>query len=155
MRVQFKGRIPAFQAGRVGSIPITRSSTVYVAICTCSSVGQSNGLLSRVSGVRLPPGAPMIWRVQLTWLERKIVALEVTGSIPVTRPINNLTQGCRQAVRQRILIPSFVSSNLATPAKLAPLAQLAEHVTFNHGVPSSNLGWSTKYMHYQLSWQSN
>ena len=26
----------------------------------------------------------------------------------------------------------------------APLAQLAEHLTFNQGVPSSNLGWSRK-----------
>ena len=25
-----------------------------------------------------------------------------------------------------------------------PLAQLVEHMTFNHGVPSSNLGWVTK-----------
>ena len=25
-----------------------------------------------------------------------------------------------------------------------PLAQSEEHMTFNHGVPSSNLGWVTK-----------
>ena len=35
-------------------------------------------------------------------------------------------------------------ANPATPAILfGPLAQLAEHVTFNHGVPGSNLGWIT------------
>ncbi len=58
--------------------------------------------------------------------------------------------GCRQAVRHWILIPAFVSSNLATPANPlfiynGPLAQLAEHVTFNHGVPRSNRGWITIY----------
>ena len=56
--------------------------------------------------------------------------------------------GCRQAVRHWILIPAFVSSNLATPAirkRSGPLAQLAEHVTFNHGVPRSNRGWITIY----------
>ena len=73
------------------------------------------------------------------------MALEVVGSIPVARPINFLL-GCRQAVRHWILIPAFVSSNLATPAirkRSGPLAQLAEHVTFNHGVPRSNRGWIT------------
>lgn len=28
-------------------------------------------------------------------------------------------------------------------SQIGPLAQLAEHVTFNHGVPGSNLGWIT------------
>ena len=30
------------------------------------------------------------------------------------------------------------------PCQYDPLAQLAEHLTFNQGVPSSNLGWITK-----------
>ena len=38
MRVQFNGRIPAFQAGRVGSIPITRSK-----FCALSSVDRVPG----------------------------------------------------------------------------------------------------------------
>ena len=66
-------------------------------ICACSSVGQSNGLLSRVSGVRISSGAPNKRRVQLSWLERQIVALEVVSSILVARPIYFL--GCRQAVK--------------------------------------------------------
>ena len=77
------------------------------------------------------------------------MALEVVGSIPVARPIKFFLLGCRQAVRHWILIPAFVSSNLATPAnpsiRNGPLAQLAEHVTFNHGVPRSNRGWITIY----------
>ena len=40
----------------------------------------------------------------------------------------------------------IVGSNPATPAKFFdPLAQLAEHLTFNQGVPSSNLGWITTF----------
>ena len=142
------------------------------------------------------------------------MALEVAGSKLVARPKIffkrlRLTLGCRQAVRHGILIPAFVGSNPATPAKyktavlgmsvwtnsqvrlppqpnskqrcwvgvkgltrrfvchpsqnttimvggsikkvfsvarqnFGPLAQLAEHLTFNQGVPGSNLGWTTK-----------
>ncbi len=48
-------------------------------------------------------------------VERQIVALEVVGSSPTIHP--NLYD---------------------------PLAQLVEHMTFNHGVPRSNRGWVTK-----------
>ncbi len=56
MRVQFNGRTLAFQARYVGSIPITRSQQAMPVGCACSSVGQSSGLLSHVSGVRIPAG---------------------------------------------------------------------------------------------------
>ena len=54
--------------------------------------------------------------------------------------------GYRQAVRHQVLILAFVSSNLATPAnffRYDPLAQSAEHLTFNQGVRSSSLRWVT------------
>ena len=51
--------------------------------------------------------------------------------------------GCSQAVRHETLTLAFVGSNPAIPAKCDPLAQLVEHMTFNHGVPRSNRGWVT------------
>ena len=52
--------------------------------------------------------------------------------------------GYRQAVRHQVLILALVGSNPATPAKYYdPLAQSAEHLTFNQGVRSSNLRWVT------------
>ena len=41
------------------------------------------------------------------------------------------------------MTPACVGSSPATPATYDPLAQLVEHLTFNQGVPSSNLGWVT------------
>ena len=67
--------------------------------------------------------------------------------------------GCRQAVRQRILIPScrwFESSHpsqqvcclrnllIKRQTSYDPLAQSVEHLTFNQGVRSSNLRWVTR-----------
>ena len=54
MQVQFNGRIPAFQAGYVGSIPITRSN---FSKCAFNSAGQSNCLLSSKPLVRVQYGA--------------------------------------------------------------------------------------------------
>ena len=125
LRVQFNGRIPAFQAGRVGSIPITRST-----MRGCSSVGQSNCLLSSRSGVRIPPTVPnMVDVAQLVRVpgcgpggrrfdpdhpphfKRQVKLQTSVCSLTI------LIQGCSQAVRQRTLTPSSVSSNLAIPAK--------------------------------------
>ena len=130
MQVQFNGRIPAFQAGRVGSIPITRSN-----ICVCSSVGQSNCLLSNGPGVRIPPDTPIsfwnskrvqcaqittaiIWWVQFSWLERQFVALNVVGSNPTTHPILILIyRDIAKSVRHQILILACVGSSPAIPAR--------------------------------------
>ena len=76
------------------------------------------------------------------------MALEVASSILVARP--TFYWGVAKWLRHRILIPAFVSSNLATPAisgtaEQGPLAQLVEHLIFNQGVPSSRLGWTTIY----------
>ena len=57
--------------------------------------------------------------------------------------------GYRQAVRHQVLILALVGSNPATPAnRYDPLAQSAEHLTFNQGVRSSNLRWVT--IHYMI-----
>ena len=82
------------------------------------------------------------------------MALETVGSSPTTHPKFSLcgvklavlpTLGCSQVVRHGTLTPAFVGSSPATPAYYDPLAQLAEHLTFNQGVWSSNLQWVTLY----------
>ena len=156
MRVQFSGRTPAFQAGCVGSIPITRST------CANSSAGQSNCLLSSRSGVRVPFSA-LLWWVQLSWLKRQFVALEIVGSNPITHPTYSCSRsspelrdfttiywGVAQRLGQRTLTPSSLvriqpSQILLFKIQYDPLAQLAEHLTFNQGVRGSNPRWVTLY----------
>ena len=88
----------------------------------------------------------MVDIVQL--VERQIVALEVVGSSPTIHPILYLL-GYSQVVRHETLTLASVGSNPATPAiillvyttqKFGLLAQLVEHMTFNHGVPRSTRG---------------
>ncbi len=71
------------------------------------------------------------------------MALEVVSSILVARPTFSL--GCRQEVKA----PDFDSGirwfKSSHPSQNGPLAQLAEHLTFNQGVPGSNLGWTTNH----------
>ena len=91
VRVQFIGRTPAFQAGQVGSIPITRSTFLPQNNCACSSVGQSNCLLSSRSWVRIPAGTPTcggyssVGQSARLWLQRPRVR------IPLSTPLIHLS----------------------------------------------------------------
>ena len=100
------------------------------------------------------------------WLERQVVALEVKGSNPFTHPTKRAKRppsggrffrnfgatwfggsllGRSQAVRHETLTLACAGSTPAAPAMFDPLAQLAEHLTFNQGVPRSSRGWITNY----------
>ena len=73
------------------------------------------------------------------------MVLEVEGSIPFSRP-NILLAGI--GVSPSGKAPDFDSGirrfkSCHPSQKNGPLAQPAEHVTFNHGVPRSNRGWIT------------
>ena len=68
--------------------------------------------------------------------------------VPPPTPLSpkRLSMGCSQAVRHGTLTPAFVGSIPATPANDDPLAQLAEHLTFNQGVRGSNPRWVTTHV---------
>ena len=82
-------------------------------------------------------------------VERQIVALEVASSKLVARPtkFNALASQCFIGVSPSGKARDFDSRTRrfksCHPSHYGPLAQSAEHVTFNHGVPGSNLGWIT------------
>ena len=59
------------------------------------------------------------------------------------RPPHKILLGCRQAVKAPDFDSGITLVQIQPPQPLGPLAQLAEHLTFNQGVPSSNLGWTT------------
>ena len=96
-----------------------------------SSGGQSNGLLSRGSEVRILSGAPlspdtkvetMVSVAQLA--EHRVVAPGVEGSNPFTHPKFHLIPGGPEHVGAR---------------SLGPLAQSVEQLTLNQRVRSSTL----------------
>ena len=51
-------------------------------ICICSSAGQSNALLRRGSGVRIPPDTPYTWIHSSVWSEHSAHNRVVAGSSP-------------------------------------------------------------------------
>ncbi len=51
--------------------------------------------------------------------------------------------GCSSKVEHQIVVLGVVGSSPIIHPKYAPLAQLAEHLTFNQGVPRSSRGWGT------------
>lgn len=53
--------------------------------------------------------------------------------------LNKNILGCSQAVRHGTLTPAFHRFESCHPSQYAPVAQMAEHSTFNRGVMSSSL----------------
>ena len=62
--------------------------------------------------------------------------------------------GCRQAVRQRTLTPSFPWFESRYPSH-EPLAQLVEHLTFNQRVEGSSPSWLTILLRVWRNWQTH
>ena len=157
MRVQFNGRTPAFQAGYVGSIPITRSLSLQLSWIEQRPskpwVGGSN------------PSRLVLWWVQRSWLARQIVALEAKGSNPFIHLFGLSPSGkaqhfdcCirwfessqpsqRKPAGQKVPMLSLVQFR----TKYGILAQLVEHLTFNQVVRGSNPRCLMRKMHGNAS----
>jgi hypothetical protein len=104
-----------------------------------------------VPGVRIPVGAPFFSQIVVDvvqLVERQIVVLVVGGSSPFIHPI---FRGMAKWLRHQTLTLEFAGSTPATPAinQIDPLAQLAEHLTFNQGVRGSNPRWITIFSKLQ------
>jgi hypothetical protein len=85
-------------------------------------------------------------------LERQVVALEIVGSNPIAHPtflfqsgVGPLTRamGRSQAVKARGFDSRIRRFESYRPSQRDPVAQLAEHLTFNQRVRSSSLRWVT------------
>ena len=94
------------------------------------------------------------------WLERQIVDLDVVGSNPTTHPISTTCPGVgvSPSGKARDFDSRIRRFDPCHPSHPDPLAQLAEHLTFNQGVPGSNPGWVTtlggSYLAGVAEWQT-
>ena len=118
MQVQFNGRTSAFQADSVSSILIIRSI-----------------FFKKLR--RYPLG---LLGSQLSWIEQRPSKPCVGGSNPSGLTIFLGVQPSGKAAGFDPAIRRFKS---CYPSQCDPLAQAAEHLTFNQGVRSSNLRWVT------------
>ena len=167
MRMQLNGRALAFQASNVGSIPIIRSifskgiNIGFVPdLCASSSAGQSIALLRRGSGVRIPSGVPLyggyssVGQNARLWLQRSWV--QVPLFTPLFLKFNYNRWGVAKRLKARDFDSRISQVQILPPQPIyfyGPLAQQVEHMTFNHGVPSSTLGWVTN-MRTWRNWQT-
>ena len=114
----------------------------------CSSVVEPQPS-KLVVWVRFPSPAPL---APIAQLDDYPPHCSCSRSSTELRDFTNEILGCRLAVRATDFDSVIAGSNPAIPAispfitsLYDPLAQLAEHLTFNQGVRSSNLRWITPY----------
>ena len=80
------------------------------------------------------------------------MALEAVGSSPTNHPMTKaglepaliFTLGCSQAGKAPDFDSGISLVRVQPSQPYGPLAQSAEHLTFNQGVPRSSRGWFTK-----------
>ena len=71
----------------------------------------------------------------------KSVSFAFSGS----NPLSSTMLGYSQVGKAQDFDSCIPQVRVLLPQPFDPLAQSAEHLTFNQGVPSSNLGWVTIY----------